>query len=361
MVSVFSSENMMVFAYFSALSVTVVVLLMILRILVHRIELVLYRRRLARFKARWKPAFTGCIIDAASCTLDMIPTLAKGECLMFLAFWNNYQESLSGFAYERLNGMARRLKVSGFARKLLANSAIRQRLLATVFLGNIRDRESWQVLAEQLHDDNALLSIQAARSLAQIDLDRALPLIFAEHLRRDDWQGAQVAAVLRNEMRADISTPHLTTFLQTCNDAEAEKLLPFMDYMYHEDRSQYLRFLIKKSSSAHLIARLLNSIHSAENLELVRDFVDHEQWYIRNQAVAALGRLGGRGDLPLLVKRLGDEQWWVRYRAAQGLARILQGHEEELAAIRDSHEDRYARQMIDQALAEGRFGHHESV
>jgi HEAT repeat protein len=129
--------------------------------------------------------------------------------------------------------------------------------------------------------------------------------------------------------------------------------------MQQQRRSRHLRFLIKTSGSPHFLARLLKAVDSDENLELARDFVDHEHWYVRNQAVAALGRLGSRADLPLLVARLGDEQWWVRYRAAKGLAHILQGQDQDLVSIRDEHDDRYARQMIDQILAEGRFVTHE--
>lgn len=359
--SAFSSESMLAFAYLSAGCVLGIVFLLILRIISHRIQLVFYNRRVSRFNDRWDSAITSCIIDAESCALHMLPTLARAERFMFLIRWNYYQETLSGFAYDRLNVMARRLNILDYARHLLVKGTLRQRLVATVFLGNIHDKISWPMLEKQLHDDNLLLSIQAVRSLAQIDLDKALPLIFAEQLRRDDWQGVQVVAVLRKEIDADILTHHLLIFFQSCTDVEAESLLPFMAYMSHEARSRQLRVLINKSGSARLISRLLKAIDSDENLELARQYVDHDQWYVRNQAVAALGRQGGRADSPLLVKCLGDEQWWVRYRAAQGLARIFHDSVEELVAIRDCHEDRYARQMIDQVLAEGRFAHYESV
>lgn len=361
MASVFNSENMLAFAYLSAGSVTVVIVYIILRILLHRIEFIVAHRRRSRFEARWRPAFNGCMLDAENCTLDMIPALATKERFLFLTLYNYYQEELAGFASQRLRGMARRLRIAAYARILVGKAALRESLVATIFLGNIQDEESWPLLEQQLRHDNPLLSIQAARALAQIDLDRALPLIFAEHLRRDDWQGAQVVAVLRKEIRADILTSHLARILTACRQSEVEKLLPFMDYMHHDDRSSYLRFLITTCTSPPLLARLLRAIDSDENLELARQFVDHEHWYVRNQAVAALGRLGSRADLPLLVRRLGDEQWWVRYRAAKGLAHILQGRDVDLLAIRDTHQDRYARQMIDQVLAEGRFDHHESV
>lgn len=352
---------MLAFAYLSASCVAGVVVLLVLRILIYRVQLIFSRRKMASFKATWEPVLTGCIVEEESFPLEELPVLTKGERFMFLTLWNYYQEAFAGLASTRLNAMASRLNIAEYARCLVKKSALRQRLVATVFLGNISDRESWQILEEQLQDDNVLLSIQAARSLAQIDLDRALPTIFAELLGRDDWQGAQVAAVLRKEIRADVLTPHLSSFFQNCSDNEAAKLLPFMDYMYHEAHSQYLRFLISKSKSTHLISLLLQAVDSEENLELVRELVDHDQWYIRNQAVAALGRLGDRMDLPLLIKGLGDEQWWVRYRAAEGVVGILRDREEEIISIRDKHEDRYAKEMIDQVLAERRFESHGSV
>jgi hypothetical protein len=212
---------MLAFAYLSAGSVTVVIVFIILRILVHRIEFIVHRRRVACFNARWRPAFTGCILEAENCTLDMIPSLAKGERFMFLTLWNYYQEELVGSSSEHLRGMARRLRISGYARTLIGKAALRQCLVATIFLGNIRDEESWSLLEQQLHHDNPLLSVQAARALAQIDLERSLSLIFAELLRRDDWQGAQVVAVLRKELLADILTPSLGKFLRSCSSSAA--------------------------------------------------------------------------------------------------------------------------------------------
>lgn len=50
--------------------------------------------------------------------------------------------------------------------------------------------------------------------------------------------------------------------------------------------------------------------------------LDHPQWIVRDEAVAALGRLGDASVVPALVPLLGDRAEWLRQRTADALARI---------------------------------------
>jgi HEAT repeat protein len=50
--------------------------------------------------------------------------------------------------------------------------------------------------------------------------------------------------------------------------------------------------------------------------------LDHPQWMVRDETVAALGRLGDASVVPTLRPLLGDQADWLRQRAADALARI---------------------------------------
>ena len=72
-------------------------------------------------------------------------------------------------------------------------------------------------------------------------------------------------------------------------------------------------------------------------------------------AARALGRVGGRSELPALLELLRDPVWWVRYHAAHGLTRLEGLEPHELEAMREGARDSFAADMLGQALAERRW------
>ncbi|MGV1100826.1 HEAT repeat domain-containing protein [Thiovibrio sp. JS02] len=349
--SAFSSETMVAHAYVSVIFVGLVTLLMVLRIISLRIKLQLGQRHQARFREIWLPIFTEISLQTP-CKNAVLPPLKPRDFLLFIHYWLGFQETHSGPGKFRLNALARRLKMQEYAHRLLQKRGIRHRLAAVVFLGHLRDRLSWPTLEKMLRHENTLLSILAARSLLEIDQDRALPLVFAELTTREDWPETRVALLLRSVLVPELLTSHLFDTLQTSSDSQAVKLLPYVAQMYNEEKNRILRILLERSRSDRLTSRLLKHIECSHELDLVRHYIGHERWHIRMQAMAALGRIGQRQDLPLLLQGLSDEQWWVRYRAAQALIRMPGMNREELRLIHDNLEDLFARSMLAQTMAE---------
>lgn len=50
--------------------------------------------------------------------------------------------------------------------------------------------------------------------------------------------------------------------------------------------------------------------------------LEHQQWIVRDETVAALGRLGDTSVVPVLLPLLGDRADWLRQRTADALAHI---------------------------------------
>ena len=91
-----------------------------------------------------------------------------------------------------------------------------------------------------------------------------------------------------------------------------------------------------------------------EDLTIVRELTRHDAWFVRVQAVQALGRLGVPGDEDLLLLALNDREWWVRYRAAQALYSLRYLSDDEFARIR-ARQQGFARDMLEHVYAEGPF------
>lgn len=349
----FNSETLVTHAYAGLAIVCLITLSMIFWIVGLRVRLYLSQQYQTGFQNIWQPIFTEtalhphCHREGAN-----IPPLKRRDFFLFMNCWLDFQESLSGQALVRMNGLARQLKLHVHAQRLLQKGRMRQRLVAIVFLGSLRDRASWSALEKLLADENSLLSLLAARSLIKIDQERALPLVLAELVRREDWPEARVAVLLRSVLTAELATPPLFDALQNSTDSGAIKLLPYVEHMYNEERNRILRILLERSRSDQLTSRILKRIQCGHELALVRQYAGHSRWHIRMQAVAALGRIGQRQDIPLLLQSLGDGEWWVRYRASQALLRMPGMTRQELEVIRDNMEDSFARTMLEQTLSE---------
>lgn len=349
----FSSETMVAHAYVGLTIVCLITVAMILWIVLLRIRLYFGQRHQAKFQEIWLPIFTETALHADCHPKDaVLPPLPPRDYLLFMNQWLSFQESLSGHALVRMNGLARRLKLHTHARALLKTGKIRQRFVAITFLGDLRDRSSWPELETLLSQENSLLSILAARALIKIDQERALPLVFAELAKRDDWPETRVAVVLQSVLTAELATTPLFAALQNSTDSGAIKLLPYVEHMYNEEKNRILRILLERSNSERLTSRILKHIQCGHELDLVRQYAGHSRWHIRMQAVAALGRIGQRQDVALLLERLGDSEWWVRYRAAQALLKMSGMTRQELEVIHDNLEDSFARTMLEQTLIE---------
>ena len=349
----FSSEPMVYSAYVGLAIVCSLTLLIIFWIAFLRVRMYFSQQHEAHFKEIWQPLFMATALSPDCHRKDApLPTLKRRDFFLFMNQWVGFLDTLSGPAVVRMSGLARQLGVQEYARKLMHQRDLRRRLLAVIFLGDLRDRTSWSDLEEFLTNENSLLSILAARSLIKIDQERALPLVFAEVVRREDWPETRVALRLRSVLNAEIVTGPLFDALRDSPDSAAIKLLPYVEHMYNEERNRILRILLERSGSDRLTSRILKLIECGHERDLVRHYLGHERWHIRMQAAAALGRIGERGDIPLLLERLGDDEWWVRYRTAQALIKMPGMTREKLRMIHDNLEDSFARNMLEQTLLE---------
>ncbi len=115
------SDPLLRFALAAGLAVLVLSALMTLQILLLRLQLTLRQRRENRFTARWRPRF----LESMQAIPLRLPRIARANWFTFLSLWNQYQESGSATARQRLKTLILQLRMDVAARKLLARGSIR--------------------------------------------------------------------------------------------------------------------------------------------------------------------------------------------------------------------------------------------
>lgn len=321
-------------------------------ILVLRARLNAGRKRRAALINVWRPILADVALDPAA--RPQLPALARRDLPGFLREWNAMQDALTGGAKLGLNALVARVGCVERIRALLGDKRPARQSLATTALGHLHDREAWPALLSQLDSASHVLSLLAARALMQIDPGDALPAVLARISERPDWPAGRVAALLA-QAGPDVVTGPLCTEIVRGPAERTVRLLPFIGSADQRRAADTIRRLLQTSEHEPVICECLRVAHDPSLLELVRQHLTHEQWFVRLLAVEALGRNGVAHDVPRIVELLDDSQWWVRYRAAQALVRFPQIGTAELERIRAGVTDRYARNILEHAHAERRF------
>ena len=341
------SDPLLRFALAAGLAVLVLSALMTLHILLLRLQLTLRQRRENRFTARWRPRF----LESMQAIPLRLPRIARANWFTFLSLWNQYQESGSATARQRLKTLILQLRMDVAARKLLARGSIRVRLMAVLTLGHLGDRESWHKLHELSQSSHPLLSLAAARALLLIDASAALALLLRDFTGRADWSVARVETMLA-EASAEKISAQLAAAVDITSPQRLPRLVSLLAVARSNDAMPRIRELLEMSENEEVLTACLKSVHVPPDRELIARFARHGSWQVRTQAARALLPAARPGDEKLLVQMLADPVWWVRYRAAQALVALPFLSNDDLWRLRWTLEDKFAVNMLDQVMAE---------
>jgi len=337
-------------------------LLMLIVVLLMRGALVLRERRRQKFLAVWQPI----LVKAVDIATTDLPQLARRDLSEFLVLWNHLQESLLDEAKDHLNQVGRALNIQQAALRLLRHGNLRERLLAIVTLGQLRERAAWDELLAIARREGVLLSLAAARALVMIDPPGAVPELIPLLMTRADWPASRVSNVLQTA-GADVISDQIanaalkSAFAEGSQPADAEgqraphdpaQLVRYLELAYNVSALPAARTIAELSHDPEVLAASLRLLKSAEDLPVVRNCLAHEDFRVRVQAAVAMGSIGEAEDEELLVPLLSDTEWWVRYRAAQSLAQLPHMQESRLKTIQAAQPNPFARDILAQVMAE---------
>jgi HEAT repeat protein len=331
-------------------------------VLLMRSALLLRERRRKKFLAVWQPI----LVNAVDIATSDLPRLARRDLPEFLLLWNHLQESLLDESKDHLNQLGKALSIQHAALRLLRRGNLRERLLAIVTLGQLREHIAWDQLLTIAQREGALLSVAAARALVMIDPTKAVPELIPLLMKRADWPASRVANMLKIAGADVISDQIANAALKFALEESAQtgngdgrratndpaRLVRYLELAYNVSALPAARTIAELSHDPEVLAACLRLLNSAEDLPVVRECLSHEDPCVRVQAAAALGRLGEDDDEERLVQLLSDQEWWVRYRSAQALSRLPHMREPKLKTIQAAQSNPFARDILTQVMAE---------
>lgn len=332
-------------ALWAGVGTMVLTVLVGLQIVWLRLAMRRLQRREQALTLKWRPLLNAAI---AGDELGTLPELAQRDHVLFIKLWLHLQQAVRGEASEGLNRIARRLGCDAYMRGLLVRGNRAERLLATLALGHMRDRESWAALARAAHAADSASSVHALWALVQTDAARSAQEMAPVLLRRDDWPLSQLANILQN-VRGEWQLVLALALLRVSPEELPQALRLVAALRIDLPQAQLRGYLA--SEQADVVLAALRLARTPAVLDQVRGHLGSADWRIRLQAVRALGELGDRSDVARLRASLSDPEWWVRYRAAGALLSLPFLTEAELADLRNA-DDRYAADMLAQVAAE---------
>jgi len=229
------------------------------------------------------------------------------------------------------------------------------RAMAIIALGHLRDPQLFDELSAFLENPSPIVSLCAARALAQIDPPRAMALFVPMIASREDWFPGSVARILTDNHDGSAAR-ELSSVLLRANTDTAATLVRLLARIAPGQAAGVVRQLLDAQVDDHVISVCLQLLNDPQDRERARRFLDSPRWHVRMHAAAALGRMGDPGDRSLLEPLLSDSVWWVRYRTAQALLALPGMGAQALLQIKERLADAYGRDIIDHVLSEHRLG-----
>ena len=332
---------------------------MIVEIVIIRFNSIAEAKRIDALTRIWEPVFFAAAVSDSE---TVLPRLRRADHARVLAIWCRVGDYVIGDAQQRLNAVARKLRLDKVALDILRKRwlVIREStqvelLLAIRAAERLHLEPAWLRLSRLVKIGPAPLDRYAARALVALDAARAAQAVLPALIRQGRWArhlvedlveaGAGTAIETYAGLLASVAddaVPGLALLLDRCNDQRAVAAVR-------------ARLRADSTRDPEAVAALLNTLSvvgARSDRQLVLDYVDHAQWFVRMRAAQALGRCGYERDADILATLLGDRNWYTRYHAARAILRLPDLGATHLAALGRTSPDRYARDIAHHALAE---------
>lgn len=307
--------------------------------------------RIARSENAWRDALNQATEDPHAARL---PPIAHLELAAFLILWNHFAESLKGDASERLSMLITLNGIDHRVLKMMRRRSLRHRLIAITAVGHLREQRAWARLEKLALTGGSIESFAAARALLRIEPRRALDVLGPALSAREDWSLARIGSIFQ-ELGPQVVTGPLVTMLLKRPRRGLNRIVKLARFGHRDRIATIVRGWLGSSDEIEVLVAGLDYVEDDSDLPWAKGAAKHAEWRVRMAAAKALGRIGGRGELAVLLELLRDPIWWVRYHAAQALTHLHGLEPHELDTLRENARDAFAADMLSQALAERRW------
>ena len=308
--------------------------------------------RLRRVEEQWRGALQQAVDDDPhAARLEPIGAL---DLPYFVALWNHTVEAHPPEAAERLAMLLTLHGLDVRVLRMIRRRSMRLRVLGIYAAGHLREQRAWARLERIAHHSEPVTSFAAALALIRIDSRRALDLLAGSIPERADWPLARLATVFQGLGPAVVTAPLVAMLLRRPRTG-LERVVKLARFGHRERIATIVLGWLGSSMDAEVITAALDFVENRNDLQWAHGAAEHPEWRVRLAAARALGRVGGREEMPRLLELLRDPVWWVRYHSAQALTRLEGLQPFELETLRENARDAFAADMLGQALAERRW------
>ncbi len=332
---------------YCVLTITGLVLILMMQVISFRIYSVYQDRNNLIAKRIWRPVLAEMMVT----DIDTIPRLKKQHQHAFLREWNRFHNLLRGDVHDRLKKLSRKTRLDIIAHKYIDRGGMRELLQGIVTLGHMQDYSIWNKLIDLVDSEHPVVSLTAAQALVDIDSRNAMKFLMPFVIKRRDWPTARVAMLLHSADPQELYSM-IEHAISTSPIEDIPFLLKFLGTSHFDPAIKKICMSLGNSHDSRIISACIDAAKDAQGLELARSHVNDPAWFVRLHVARALGRLGSRDDLQLLVQLLSDAEWWVRYRSAQAIAGLPFIYMDDMQKIYDESTDRYARDILAQVMSE---------
>lgn len=287
----------------------------------------------------WEPLLSKALIGDMT-VAQVHEQIGENEGLFFVDFLTRYALRLAGSSRQVLEALAAPW-LPVLAKKVVDGDD-EQRARAVFTLSTLAPDPYRIVIASALDDSVPLVSMLAARSLAENHASEYIDLLIARMDKFHAWSPNYLTSMLVEIGRPNPPVLHQAldgkshpVWIQTVVLRALSELNDLMAIPLS------VRLLQVQQTDPELQAAaldLLGRLGYGEHKELVRQKCRDSNFVIRLHAVKALVRLGERQDAPLLKQMLEDDSQWIAFQSAQGLKQIEAI--DVLEALAESHHPR---------------------
>ena len=322
-----------------------------LTLIVQRMISLRQERRTEAFLTQWRPL----IIRALAGDEVQFPALPARYLLDFLNLWLHYQESLRGGTRLLLNRVLPAQAMTQRMYRLLRRGNLRKRLLTGAGVGHLGNTEAWDILLALL-DEPAPLSLVAARSLVQIDAQRAASLVTAQIIAHRDWSPAGIVIILK-----DGGEPLIGSLIGAIHEAThsnqpyLSRLMRLLEPIGFKQQPSFIEFVLRHGTDASAVASALRLLTDPQLLPLARHHLQHPDAEVRAEVANALCRLGNAENIADLRQLLDAPEWQVRHQAACALLSAPYVDHASLQQIREASTGSRGAAALTQVIADRGF------
>lgn len=301
----------------------------------------------ASMEARWQPLMMK-VLSGDDWPEHIQSAIGPGEGLFFIDFLMRYAEKLQGNSKNMVAELA-----APYMPRLLNNlrtGDAEQRARAIITLAALTPDQHQREIVEALNDNSPLVSMLAARSLAENHSIDHLQPILNKMERFRSWSPSFLISMLVSLakeqpeiLREALLDPHQADWVKT---VLMKALTELNDWQALPLAAQCLELDVNRELQAAALQFVAKIGHEGL-VEMVRKKCDHPDFVVRLHAVKALASLGSEIDRGLLLHLLRkDDSQWIAYQAAQALKAT--GSQEVLYAVSVSEHPRaeLAREVL---------------